>query len=132
MDLAPRPEDASGIPGDGLAEPGADPDVADVTLSSDDATELMLSLLLLLDVRKDSGLLEGPVTACAAAVATAAARSSECRQACRTTRNNCKHSMSHFAILNLYYVWKYAYAARVCGVRDMHPSDLWVSNAISN
>ena len=71
--------------------------MADVTLSSDDATELMLSLLLLVEVRKDSGLLEGPVTACAAAVATAAARSSECRQACSATMHHCQHPISSLA-----------------------------------
>ena len=65
-------------PGETLVEP---PDVAEATLSSEDATEPTWSLLLLLAVRSDSGL-EGPVTACAAAVATAAAPSSECRQAC--------------------------------------------------
>ena len=66
-------------PGETLVDP---PDVADATLSSEDATEPTWSLLLVVAVRSDSGL-EGPVTACAAAVATAAAPSSECRQACK-------------------------------------------------
>ncbi len=66
-------------PGETLVDP---PDVAEATLSSEDATDLTWSLLLLVAVRSDSGL-EGPVTACAAAVATAAAPSSECRHACK-------------------------------------------------
>ena len=76
----PRPDEESAMPpGETLVDP---PDVAEATLSREDATEPTWSLLLLVAVRSDSGL-EGPVTACAAAVATAAAPSSECRQACK-------------------------------------------------
>ena len=60
------------------AEPA---DVTEPTLSMEDATDPRASRLLLAAVRSDSGL-AGPVTAWAAAVATAAAPSSECLHAC--------------------------------------------------
>ena len=71
--LLPSPGEGSVTPELTLVDP---PEAADVTLSSEDATEPTWSLLLLVAVRSDSGL-DGPVTACAAAVATAAAPSSE-------------------------------------------------------
>lgn len=85
----------------------ADPaEVTEPTLSMDDATDPRASRLLLAAVRKDSGL-AGPVTACAAAVATAAAPSSECLHACKQTRSEyARHTqiMQHVQFRDLAYM----------------------------